>query len=837
MAAMAAEIASGSPAVQDRFEALTLSLGKQAEDMRGRLDGPIVDALDTIRERLGVLGPQLSNTLYSAEGAIQPLTNGLLGLAQNALPGLSLAVARQGPVMSGFENLLTTVGISVGDTFESFSQHSDAFGTDVISLGQIFQSAMGLITRVANSAGEAWANNSGQITDAVDRLMSGLGQLAESTLPALTSELANVLSVLGLLAQGAGAVEHALGPLGSDLAAVALSAKLLGVNLTSIPGQLKELPGKLADVAAGGSRFAGVAGILGDALPVVGTGLGIVAAGFGAVAIGASMAAQHEQDLVDAGTALGQSIVKGGTAASDAASKLNDMEDKTNKLKAQIQQTAGEITAGTTAVNEYGGGYSATASKSQELQGKLQDLNIELKAATQAENDYKKELGPLGVAQAQAAQAQKDYNDAVTTYGANSSQAESAAKKLATANAAVTAQQQNLNNAMSLTKASMGTFSKPAVQLQADLAKIGDAASTDAEKITAMKDALIKLSGGAIPVGDAMEAINKVMSGINDQMNQGINHADGYGKALLNADGSVRTITKNGQDLRDKLTDLRGKFVDAAAAIVAQDEAQGKSAADAKKHAQAVLDDQIPAIEKLGEKLGLTKQQTDDAIKAMGAWPADLTTLVATPGMVQAQSAMDILRGKVLDVPTDHSVHTSALTDQAIQALRDLGLVVTTLPDGTVTVTGNTDLAMSATRSLLKWINGQSAVVTVNAQGNVDSLHYTDSRVTAKSSGGLVIPNAGGNMLTPMSSGFAEMVPPDTWRVVGDNMKVPELYAPMDRSDRTKSLISQAAIDQGVALPGKQITVNVTQHISPQDPMAAANAALAGVAFVVGSVR
>jgi hypothetical protein len=842
MAGAAVAISAGSPDVVSRWMALGDQMSRFAEDLRPRLTAPIVNALDTVRNRFSVLSPQIGNDLISAEGAIKPLTDGVLGLAQNAMPGLSLAVARQGPVMDGFKTLLEQAGTAVSDTFESLSLHSQAFGTDTASLGAIVRSAMSLITQVVNTAGEAWARNSGQITGAIGQLMSGLGALAGSAIPALTSELANVLSVLGFMASVAGDVSHALGPLSGDIMAVAISAKLLGVNLTSIPKQLGELPGKLADVAEGGGKFAGVAGLLGDALPVVGAGLGVVAAGLGAVAIGASMAAQHEQDLIDTGTKLGQSIVSGGTAASDAAKKLNDMEDNANKLKVQIQQLSTQQDTAARSAYTMNGGFSASAAQSQQYQSQLQDLNLQLKTATDAENSYKEQLGPLGVAQARAAQAQKDYNDAISKYGAGSSEAEAASRKLASANAEVTSQQQNLNNAMSLTKAAMGTFEKPAIQLQADLAKIGDAASSDSDKINAMKDALIRLSGGAIPVGDAMEAIDKAMAGISTQMAQGINHADGYGKALLNADGSVRTVTKNGQSLRDVMTDLRGKFVDAAAAIVAEDEAQGKSADQAKAHAQAVLQQQIPAVEKLGETMGLTKDQVDAALKSMGAWPADLVTVVATPGAVQAQQAMDILKGKVLDVPNDHTVHTQALTDAAIQQLRDLGLVVTTLPNGTVTITGNTDLALAAANSLIRTINGMRAVITVDAKGNTSSVHVVDSRSTANATGNLYVPMADGGFagppLTPMSNQAATVVAPNTWRISGDRKDVPELFAPLDGSARSKSLISQAAAHEGisVAMPAQR-SVTINQTVTTSDPQQAADRAAGAVAWAMSSAR
>lgn len=54
-----------------------------------------------------------------------------------------------------------------------------------------------------------------------------------------------------------------------------------------------------------------------------------------------------------------------------------------------------------------------------------------------------------------------------------------------------------------------------------------------------------------------------------------------------------------------------------------------------------------------------------------------------------------------------------------------------------------------------------------------------------------LLPNARGNVLTPMSGSSATIVPPGTWRVVGDRMDVGELFAPLDGSPRSWALIQE----------------------------------------------
>ena len=56
---------------------------------------------------------------------------------------------------------------------------------------------------------------------------------------------------------------------------------------------------------------------------------------------------------------------------------------------------------------------------------------------------------------------------------------------------------------------------------------------------------------------------------------------------------------------------------------------------------------------------------------------------------------------------------------------------------------------------------------------------------------GPLLPNARGNVLTPMSGRSATVVPPNTWRVVGDRMDVSEIFAPLDGSARSWSIIAE----------------------------------------------
>lgn len=103
-----------------------------------------------------------------------------------------------------------------------------------------------------------------------------------------------------------------------------------------------------------------------------------------------------------------------------------------------------------------------------------------------------------------------------------------------------------------------------------------------------------------------------------------------------------------------------------------------------------VQDNRIAMIEQL-TGFGMNSTAAAEYVDTLGLTPEFVETLIRQPGMPEAKSELDVLRGKVIDVPDSKTIHTEALTKEAIDDLRDLGLKVETLPDGTVMVTANTD--------------------------------------------------------------------------------------------------------------------------------------------------
>jgi hypothetical protein len=146
---------------------------------------------------------------------------------------------------------------------------------------------------------------------------------------------------------------------------------------------------------------------------------------------------------------------------------------------------------------------------------------------------------------------------------------------------------------------------------------------------------------------------------------------------------------------------------------------------------------------------------------------------------------------------------------------------------GTVQVGANTSAAQGAVNSFITMNNGRkiNIIVTTTGSGGVASAGrlakggvikpMADGGVLGFANGGLAVNS---KSLTPMSSKRAQMVPKNTWRVIGDNMQHTELYAPLDGSKRSLNYIRQGAAAYGqVLVPRKSIGMAAGGMIRTED--------------------
>lgn len=324
-----------------------------------------------------------------------------------------------------------------------------------------------------------------------------------------------------------------------------------------------------------------------------------------------------------------------------------------------------------------------------------------------------------------------------------------------------------------------------------------------AEAARAMNAEAVRLAGtyqGALP-----RALESFVAGMSRSdaaaagLTEGVNAA---GEAVYRLpNGKEVKIAANTQDAIDGLN----RFKTEADAL----EATAKLGVDINPATGGVLDWKNTTSTVQGNTTTYTN--TDPATGQVHTWRV---TTDATGAKTTTYTTTDPATGAVTTWKrnTDGTwalSHTDTETGSAFQKM--YAFVRTT--NGTwawVPVDANTSAAQSALRTLVntKWTT-TVYVTTVDPSG---AMHRTKS--TAQAIGHIVTPMAnggvwdaaymasGGSAIKPLlNPGLAQYVPPGTERVVGDRGDVKELYAPLDGSNRTKQLITAAAVDQRLTVP------------------------------------
>ncbi|HEY3481033.1 MAG TPA: hypothetical protein VGL02_19230, partial [Streptomyces sp.] len=195
--------------------------------------------------------------------------------------------------------------------------------------------------------------------------------------------------------------------------------------------------------------------------------------------------------------------------------------------------------------------------------------------------------------------------------------------------------------------------------------------------------------------------------------------------------------------------------------------------------------------------MGITAEQAGVLADKAGLIPRNVQMIVSTPGSDTTKQELALIKGLVDRVPPGKDIHMQTISADAERKLEDLGFTVTHMPDGTVVIKGNTQpaqqaldafLAAPATKTVTVVYSGKSVGIgsAINHDGNV-------LQAAAYAGGGV-------HRLTPMRGGVAAIVPPNTWRIVGDRLRDDEAYIPINRSTRSQSLLQETAARMGFDL-------------------------------------
>lgn len=168
-----------------------------------------------------------------------------------------------------------------------------------------------------------------------------------------------------------------------------------------------------------------------------------------------------------------------------------------------------------------------------------------------------------------------------------------------------------------------------------------------------------------------------------------------------------------------------------------------------------------------------------------------LLNQLVTMGLTQEQA--QALIDTVLQTPEEASTKFSSNADSERGKVERLGGKIITLPDGSSVIYANTKPAEDALNYFIR--DASNRVIRVKIAADGTSIRMGSITASAQHDGAIVEMMAAGGLrgtgLTPMQP-LAQMVPANTWRVVGDRADVPEAYIPLDGSPRSIALLLEA---------------------------------------------
>ncbi|MFF7192005.1 phage tail tape measure protein, partial [Streptomyces sp. NPDC008222] len=272
----------------------------------------------------------------------------------------------------------------------------------------------------------------------------------------------------------------------------------------------------------------------------------------------------------------------------------------------------------------------------------------------------------------------------------------------------------------------------PTARLKGLIDTLGSAESDASTKATALHDALQLLSGGELDVEAATATMNAAILDLNSSYKDGVDHTQGYGKALLQVDGSLNTTTQNGQTLWTKLQALNEGAASAAQATY-DFHKQTEGTVPALHAAEGAMQKSWEAAVKAGRQFGLSAGDAEKLAAQMGFIPSNLSITMAVNDLNPTEQALLYVQGLADHLPKGASVKVAAFTQDAVKALESVGVKVKTLPGGRqMEITAPTAKAQAALDALIaKQIPGKGVLVTALTEKALSDLQTVQRKVAA----------------------------------------------------------------------------------------------------------
>jgi TP901 family phage tail tape measure protein len=713
--------------ISSAFLQIYLGIAPGLEKVTRSMTKGVSDAIPYIKSGIriagdlwDIYGPSVEAKLHAAAGGIGRAASSLAAplktaIASAAVASVPLVITSIHSLGQAFDNAGAAAQPLLGGLHDMFSSVSSGAGALGVLTGRL-QVGVGLLGNMTGILRPI-----GAIIGGVAHAFAGLPgpiQLSVLAMLAMRPFRGQIQGLQNAVVGYGRAGVNAFRGIGDASLYQRVQAANAGVTLGRFGGVMAELERRSPTIAAmgnsfrststsiqeAGGRLVGFRSAAGGAMAAIGTGAGrgLMGAARGlygflggpwGVAIGAAMigldllarkqqeaaaaAAAHQQRISSLTQALQQSAgVADGSVRAAAVQTLADTKLKDGKTALLDVMQSAHI--GTTQLTD---AYLGQGTSLDGLRKRLSAAAEENSKMVLAGRSAEKVYTPQGLA----------YKKAANALGSLSGEFETARKR-----------QKDLADATKGSGAAALDATDPTGRLQNAIKTLGDSASDADTKARALHTALDLLSGGELDVQAAVANQNQALLDLNNSYKDGTDHAKGYGKALLQVDGSLNTTSENGQSLWTKLQGLNEQTASAAQATYDFARANSTGVVPALQQAEARMESSWKAAVTAGQKFGLTADQAKILAMQMGFIPSSLAITMSTPGLSDTQKQLLYVQGLAGHMPKGSTIRVSALTADAKKDIESVGFKVKTLPGGRqMEITAPTGKAAAALDALI----------------------------------------------------------------------------------------------------------------------------------------
>jgi TP901 family phage tail tape measure protein len=237
-------------------------------------------------------------------------------------------------------------------------------------------------------------------------------------------------------------------------------------------------------------------------------------------------------------------------------------------------------------------------------------------------------------------------------------------------------------NARDLLAATKGTEGGASAydRLKGAVAALADKTADADSRTRALRDALDLLSGGSVSLQAAQARVNEAISQANEAMAAGINQSDGWGDALVRANGQIDTTTKNGRDLFNTLNTISDSSASAAIAAYDFADSQGATVTQSVAAARKEMENARTSAIQLARAYDLDATQAAKVADSLGLIPGDVSILLQTKGVDTALAELLAVQAEFARMPKAKTIKVDALGAEAKKELEDIGYKIELIP-------------------------------------------------------------------------------------------------------------------------------------------------------------